>query len=65
MWPTLILLGLLLLAGLGGLTGRGVYDSRDPAYSLRLPDPKLRPPVDPLDRTQETLADPSPVCDGN
>lgn len=65
MWPTLIVFGLLLLAGLGGLTGSGVYDSRDPAYSLRLPVPKPRPPADLLDRTQETLADPSPVCDGN
>ena len=43
MWVGLILLGLLLLAGLGGITGRGVYDSRDPAYSLRLPLPKPRP----------------------
>ncbi len=42
MWVGLILLGLLVLAGFGGITGRGVYDSRDPAYSLRLPDP---PPI--------------------
>ena len=42
MWPTLILFGLLLVAGFCGITGRGVYDSRDPAYSLRLPDPKPR-----------------------
>jgi hypothetical protein len=40
MWVVLILFGLLLLAGFGGLTGRGVYDSRDPAYGLRLPEPK-------------------------
>jgi hypothetical protein len=40
MWVVLILFGLLLLAGFAGITGRGVYDSRDPAYSLRLPEPK-------------------------
>jgi hypothetical protein len=49
MWVVLILFGLLLLAGFGGITGRGVYDSRDPAYSLRLPEPKPNPPAQLLD----------------
>jgi hypothetical protein len=54
MWVGLILFGLLLIAGLGGITGRGVYDSRDPAYSLRLPDPKPRRTAALVDTDAET-----------
>ncbi len=49
MWVVLILFGLLLLAAFGGITGRGVYDSRDPAYSLHLPEQKPSPWARPPD----------------
>jgi hypothetical protein len=55
MWVTLILFGLLLLASVGGATGRGVYDSRDPGYNLHLPESKPRPSADSLDPNRQTL----------
>jgi hypothetical protein len=43
MWIALALLIVLIVLGVGGFTGRGVFDSRDPGYSCRPPEPRAMP----------------------
>jgi len=58
MWGPLALLGLLLVLGLAAATGRGVCDSRDPKYSLRVPftpPPPVAPPPTAIPRQRLPL----------